>query len=219
MLAAAVCLLVAASCTRKPLPKPGSDVRPPRAVDQSDSQGPTAASARRSRPLLPARRTRVEPVPPEAGDVLAILGPPSTPEAAAKQAAELTRQYQNEREFAPRVETVYRLADASSPQSREALRVLFFSEKDPDLRVQMVNSLSFVDHEDLLPSVLILQEALKQTQPRELREAAVEAIQSIHDPRTIPLLQIALSDPDPELRDTASRTIEYFQEVLQRVGR
>jgi HEAT repeat protein len=151
--------------------------------------------------------------------VLEILGPPTTPEAAAKQAAELARTYQTEREYTPRVEAVYRLADASSPQSREMLRQLFFSEKDVDLRVQMVTSLGFVESEDLAPSVPILQEALKPTQPRELRDAAVDAIQAIHDPRTIPLLQIALADPDPEIRETASRTIEYFHEVLGREQR
>lgn len=213
MLASAVCLLIAPGCTRKPLPKPTA------APDPSPAPVAAIPSTRRPAPLLPASRTRTNPLPPEASGLLEMLGPPATPEAAAKQAAELQREYQAEREYAPRVETVYRLADASSPQSREVLRFLFFSEKDLALRVQMVSSLSFVESEDLAPSVPILQEALKPTQPRELRDAAIDAIQSIHDPRTIPLLQIALSDPDPELRETASRTIEYFQEVLRRDAR
>ena len=214
MVAATGCLLIAPACTRKPLPKPTAlpDASPrPALADRSD-----ASDARRPAPLLPTTRVKTKPVGPESSALLELLGPPATPEAAARQAAELEREFKTEREFAPSVEAIYRLAEGSSLKSREVLRVLFFAETDPEMRVQMVNSLSFVESEDLRPSLPIFNEALKPTQPRELREAALDTIQSMHDPRTINLLQLALADPDPELRETAMRTIEYFQEVLQR---
>ncbi|MEQ1861798.1 MAG: HEAT repeat domain-containing protein [Chthoniobacteraceae bacterium] len=217
ILAAATWLLITPGCSRKPLPKPAAvpDASPTQAL--ADRSG--AGDARRPAPLLPAMRMEIKPVAPDSSGLLELLGPPTTPEAAAKQAAELERDFKTERDFAPRVEAIYRLADASSLQSREVLRALFFAETDLDMRVEMVTSLSFVESEDLKPSLPIFQEALKPTQPRELREAALDTIQSLHDPRTIPLLQVLLADEDPELRETAMRTIEYFQEVLERESR
>lgn len=142
-------------------------------------------------------------------------GPPKTAAAALQQAVQLYQEYQTEKEYLPRVEIIYRLADASSPQARETLSRLFFTEKDPELRVQMVSALPFVDSGDLNLSLPILQEALKAGQPRELREAALDTIQTLNDPKTSPLLQILLNDPDEELRDTAARTIEYYKEVME----
>jgi hypothetical protein len=144
-----------------------------------------------------------------------MLGPPTTAEAAMKQAVSLQQEYQTEKEFLPRVEIIYRLADASTPQSRGVLSSLFFSEKNLDLRVQMVSALPFVDAGDFNLSLPILQEALKPTQPLELREAGLDAIQTLNDPITLPLLQPLLQDPDDELRETAAQTIRYFREVLE----
>jgi HEAT repeat protein len=142
-------------------------------------------------------------------------GPPATVAAATQQALELEREYQTDPEYLSRVEIIHRLADASSAQSRETLTRLFLTEKDLDLRVQMVSALPFVDAADLNPSLPILREALKPGQPRELREAGLDAIQSLNDPRTIPLLQLLLNDPDEELRESATRTSEYYHEVLE----
>jgi HEAT repeat protein len=144
-----------------------------------------------------------------------MLGPPTTPEAALKQAVQLQAEYHTEKEFLPRVEIIYRLADASTPQARGVLSSLFFRERDLDLRVQMVNALPFVDSGDLNLSLPILQEALKAGQPRELREAGLDTIQTLNNPQMLPLLQPLLNDPDVELRETAARTIEYYKEVLQ----
>ena len=36
----------------------------------------------------------------------------------------------------------------------------------------------------------------------------------MNDPKTLPLLQPVLNDPDQELRETAAQTIEYDREVL-----
>jgi hypothetical protein len=143
-----------------------------------------------------------------------MFDPPTTAEAALKQAVQLQTEYYADTEFLPRVEIIYRLADASTPQSRGVLSRLFFSEKDVELRVEMVNALPFVDSGDLNLSLPILQEALKAGQPRELREAGLDTIQSLNDPKTLPLLNLLINDPDEEIRETAVRTIEYYKEVL-----
>jgi hypothetical protein len=157
-------------------------------------------------------------VPPEQMEarnrIFEQYGPPTTVAAATKQALDLEREYQSDKEYLPRVEIIYRLADASSQQSREALTRLFFTEKDTDLRVQMVTALPFVDAADINLSLPILQEALKPGQPRELREAGLDTIQALNDPRTLPLLQALSNDPDEELRATARQTAEYYNEVL-----
>lgn len=157
----------------------------------------------------------VENVPSADRSVLDQFSPPKTAEAASRQAVQLFQEYQSEKEYLPRVEIIYRLADASSPQSREMLTRLFFSERDPELRVQMVSALPFVEGGDLNLSLPILQEALKPAQPRELREAAVDTIQSLNDPKAMPLLLPLLSDPDSELRDTVRHTVDYLREVEQ----
>lgn len=217
-LALLVCLAVIPACTRKPLPKPEEPLPssfPTAGSVQSREDAPATPASRRPAPLIPVRRTPLKPISPEALATIEMLEPPKTPEAATRQAVELERAYRIDREYVNRVETVHRLADASSPQSRDTLRRLFFEEQNLELRVQMVHSLSFVESDDFAPSMPILQEAIRPTQPRELREAAIDTIQSLNDPRAIPLLQIALADTDPELRESAERTIEYLNEVLQ----
>lgn len=141
------------------------------------------------------------------------LLPPRTPAAASAQAAELLQRYQTEKEWVDRSEVVARLASASTPQSRETLRFLFFAEHDLEMRIQMVMSLPLVDSEDFGPSIAILQEALKGNQPYELRDAAIDAIQALNEPRTIPVLEIAQADPDPGLRAMAKKTLEYLRDV------
>lgn len=169
--------------------------------------------------ILKPQRDPAQPLTPgEARDRDAMYekyGPPTTAAAAVQQAAKLQQEYRLEKEYLPRVEIIYRLADASTPQSRGALSQLFFSERDPDLRVQMVTALPFVDAGDINLSLPILQEALKPGQPRELREAGLDAIQSLNDPQTLPLLLPLLNDPDEELRETVTTTAEYYKEVLQ----
>lgn len=198
------------ACSRKPLPKP--EPEPP----AEERATPRRSLLRSDAPAQPIAAVTPAPQTEEKfQSILDLLGPPATPEAAVRQAAELTKEFQAEREYLPKVEIAHRLADSSTPQAREALRYLFFAETDLDLRVQMVSSLGLVDSEELAPSLPILQEALKPSQPRELREAALDTIQSLNDPRTIPTLQSALIDPDLELRETAERTIEYLREVLQ----
>lgn len=205
-------LILAGACTRAPLPKPEPVPEPVVAVEE-----PIATP----RPLLPIRSLsrpapdRPSPPSEELLRVLERFGPPSTPEAAHRQAAELANAYRNERDPLEKTEIIYRLADASSPPSRQVLTQIFHAEKDPALRVDLVKSIAFVENPDLVPSLLILQEALQSRQPRELREAALDTIQTLNDTRTLPTLQSALVDPDPELRDTAAKTITYLQEVIE----
>jgi hypothetical protein len=143
------------------------------------------------------------------------LLPPQTPAAASAQAAELLQRYQTEKEWVERSEVVARLASASTPQSRETLRFLFFAEQDLEMRIQMVMSLPLVDSEDFGPSIPILQEALKAIQPRDLRDAALDAVQALNEPRAIPILEAAITDPDPELRVMVMKTLEYLRDVQQ----
>jgi hypothetical protein len=201
-----------AGCTRRPLPKPVAPAEAElRATPRPHKYLPHASSISAREP------SKSNPVPANKNvdSLVEMLGPPTTVEGAIKQAAELRQAYYSDKEFLPRVETIYSLADASTPQSREVLRQIFFTETDVELRVEMVSALAFVDSEDLMYSAPILQEALRPTQPRELREAALDTIQGLNDSRAIALLLPALTDPDPELVETASDTLEYLQEVLR----
>lgn len=203
----------AAACTRTPLPKPAPTPEPVLAT-------PSATPRR----LLPTR-ARSTPGPDRAVAaegllrVLERFGPPTTPEAWNRQAAELANAYRTERDPLARTEIIYRLADASSPQARQILSQIFSTERSLELRVEAVKALVFIESPDLVPSLLILQEALQSRQPRDLREAALDTIQTLNDTRTLPTLQAALVDPDPELRETAAKTVTYLQEVMQIEGR
>jgi hypothetical protein len=212
----AIGMLALSACGRKPLPtaleaQPTSKSRFDAWLAPLPASTPPPPDA-----VASVRPPRMTPRPGEDRSILyEMLGPPTTAAAAMQQAVQLQQEYQTETEFLPRVEIIYRLADASTPQARGVLSSLFFRERNVDLRVQMVSALPFIDSGDLNLSVPILQEALRPTQPRELREAGLDTIQALNDPQTLPLLQPLLNDQDPELRETAAQTIEYYQEVLQ----
>lgn len=217
----AACVLALSACKPKPAastadasPAPESRLESWLApLPPTESTPPASASLP---PPPPPWSLRKRPLP--SADVSAIVarfGRPTTVEGALKEATELLREYQTDTEYLSRVETIYKLADASSPQSRAILSQLFFSEKNLELRVQMVNALPFVDSEDLGLSLPLLQEATKAQQPRELRAAGLDTIHTLNDPRTLPALLPMLNDPDEELRKSAAETVQYYQEVLK----
>lgn len=128
----------------------------------------------------------------------------------AEEAAALERQYISNPDFSARVETIYKLTDAGTPEAIASLGRLFQMEKDNDLKTEILDSLFDIDGQDNNKAA-ILAFAVSSTQPKEVRESAIDALEDIDAKYALPILQGLLADPDEEIRDAAKDAIEMLQ--------
>jgi HEAT repeat protein len=127
--------------------------------------------------------------------------------------AEWEQAYRVETEFLKKVENVYRIADASTPEALRDLQGIYFGETDIELRVRIVGALSLVAAPEIEPALAILRDALKPGQPEDLREAALGSLQRFEAPSATALWQALMSDPNPEVRELAEKMIEFRRET------
>ena len=66
------------------------------------------------------------------------------------------------------------------------------------------------DTDDISPAVSILEDAIRNDRPEELRAAAVDTLHELQRPATLPLWQSLLRDSSPERREEARAAIEYL---------
>jgi hypothetical protein len=170
-----------------------------------DDQTPQPSSRPESQPMADKPSLPVVERGGDNGKGPILLDPPHIPD--------LERQFHAEKELLPRVELVFRMADVGSPEARQTLNRLYFAVTDVELKIRMIDALKLVDSEDPGPSLVLLRDAVKADRPEELRSAAIDALQTIDDPSTIGIWQGLLSDPNPEFRESALKTIEYYQEL------
>ncbi len=128
----------------------------------------------------------------------------------AEEAAALERQYISNPDFSSRVETIYKLTDAGTPEAIASLGRLFQMEKDNDLKTEILDSLFDIDGQDNNKAA-ILAFAVTSGQPKEVRESAIDALEDIDAKYALPILQGLLADPDEEIRDAAKDAIEMLQ--------
>jgi hypothetical protein len=128
----------------------------------------------------------------------------------AEEAAALEREYVANPDFSARVETIYKLTDAGTPEAIASLGRLFQMEKDNDLKTEILDSLFDIDGQDNNKAAL-LGFAVSPSQPKEVRESAIDALEDIDAKYALPILQGLLADPDEEIRDAAKDAIEMLQ--------
>lgn len=195
--ALAVAVLAAAGCSKKE-----SETPPPPPVSTTilNPQSPTV-------PPLPAVVTPT-PVSTEA----AATNSAGVDDEAAAQVKKLESDYQNTQDFQKRVVILYDLSSTESPDTIDAIARLFLNEKDPELKVELVNSLTDIDGQKD-KKLAVLSSAVRGDQPKDVRLEAIDGMADVEDKRAIQILQSFANDPDEEIRDAIKDTIEQLQTV------
>jgi HEAT repeat protein len=102
------------------------------------------------------------------------------------------------------------IADAPGPDAVRALTRLFQVETDPDLKVDLLDSLLGI--EGLVEEKLkMLTLGAEKGLPTEVRQSAIDGLIDLDDPRVIPVLNGLLNDPDEEVREGAKDALEMLQ--------
>ena len=84
-------------------------------------------------------------------------------------------------------------------------------ESDPELKTEVLSLLADIDNQDE-QKIAILSVAVHADQPKEVREAAIDAITDLESPqRGLAILQSLANDPDSEIRDDVKDAIEQVQ--------
>lgn len=140
--------------------------------------------------------------------------PPSAesaePAQAAQEAVVLIAEFDAKRDETRRGEIVAELAINGSPTARRALDRIYRGATEVERKVEVITALGTIDSEEFEPSLVLLQDAVAARQPRELREAAIGAMQDLASPRMLSVWQTLLGDPDAEFRDTARVMVEEY---------
>ena len=191
----AVAALAAAGCSNKESETPPP---PPVSTTIQKPQSPTV-------PPLPAVTTPT-PAPTEA----AATNSAGADDEAVAQVKKLESDYQNTQDFQKRVVILYDLSSTESPDTIDAIARLFLNEKDPELKVELVNSLADIDGQKD-KKLAILSSAVRGDQPKDVRLEAIDGMADVEDKRAIQILQAFANDSDEEIRDAIKDTIEQLQ--------
>ncbi|MGD1020513.1 MAG: HEAT repeat domain-containing protein [Verrucomicrobiia bacterium] len=202
--AAAVLLSVMAGCSKK---ESQEAPMPPPSVTTLPATQPLPA-------LPPPATTSVAPAASaSAADTNQASGDDQSPAELAAQVKQLETDYQNTPDFQKRVAIIYELsANDDGKDVVDSLARLFLSEKDQELKIELVNSLTDVDGQND-KKLAILSTALRTDQPKEVRMEAIDGMGDAQDKRGIQILQGFLNDPDEDVRQSAQDTIEQLQNV------
>jgi hypothetical protein len=176
---------------------------------------PPPLTITKAAPPPPSSTVDVVPTPPP--EAFAPTSPPVADEETQAQLAaevkQLESDYQNTTDFQKHVVIIYSLSSNESTDTIDAVSRLFLGEKDQELRIEMINSLTDIqDQND--KKLAILSSALQADQPKEVRLAAVDGMGDVQDNRAIQVLQGFVNDPDEDVRDAAHDTIEQLQTAV-----
>jgi aminopeptidase N len=200
--AAAVFLLAMAGCSKKESPE---TPMPPPSVTTLPATQPLPA-------LPPPAATSVAPAA-AATDTNQASGDDQSQAELAAQVKQLETDYENTPDFQKRVTIIYELSsNDDAPDVINALAHLFLNEKDQELKIELVNSLTDVDGQND-KKLAVLSTALRADQPKEVRLEAIDGMGDAQDKRGIQILQGFLNDPDEDVKESAQDTIEQLQNV------
>lgn len=187
---------VVTACSKKEEPVPATPVEPAKKVERLKEPAKSPATVSAGKPAN-ADQT-LTPTPPADG-----AEPTPTP-------SELEKTYLANPDFTERVQVIFQLSDLGSADSLGVLGRIFHKEQDPDLRIQILNSLFDIEGQDDKKAVLLAAGAATN-QPKEVRDAAIDALGDIEAKRAFPILQALLDDADEDIREHAKDTIEQIQ--------
>ncbi len=122
----------------------------------------------------------------------------------------LLKEYASTTNRDERLDLMMDIADLPAPESIRALALLFDAETDPELKVDLLDSLLGIDGfpEEKLK---MLASGTKQGLPSDVRQSAIDGLIDLDDQRVIPILNGLLNDPDEEIRESAKDALEMIQ--------
>jgi hypothetical protein len=188
--------VLAAACTK-------TEETPPTPAEQGAPAKPAPTPSVSTPTHSPSAATASQPT---AAPVATPTGNP------AQEAAVIENAYVANPEFSARVENIYKLTDAGTPEAISVLGRLFQMEKDPELRTEILDSLFDIDGQDERKAALFAAGAASN-QPKEVRQSAVDGLEDIDAKYALPILQSLTTDPDEDIRDAAKDAIESLQAV------
>ena len=142
------------------------------------------------------------------GAQLPIVNPLEMPDT--KPLPVLEKDYLAKTNREDRLDLMMDITDWPGPETVKVLTRLFQAETDPELRVDLLDSLLSIEGSvDEKLSMLAL--ATAKGQPTEVRQSAIDGLIDLEDPRVIPILNGLLNDPDEEIREGAKDAIEMLQ--------
>jgi hypothetical protein len=109
-----------------------------------------------------------------------------------------------------RLDIMMDIAEWPGADGVRALARLFEVETDPDLKVDLLDSLLGIEgqvEEKLKMLTLGTQKGL----PTDVRQSAIDGLIDLDDQRVIPVLNGLLNDPDEEIREGAKDALEMLQ--------
>ncbi len=142
------------------------------------------------------------------GAQIPIVNPLEMPDT--KPLPMLEKDYLAKTNREDRLDLMMDITDWPGPETVKVLTRLFQAETDPELRVDLLDSLLSIEGSvDEKLSMLAL--ATAKGQPTEVRQSAIDGLIDLEDPRVISILNGLLNDPDEEIREGAKDAIEMLQ--------
>lgn len=190
-------------------PPPVAPLAPPPAISPV-GQVPSAPQAVISAPVGAAANAKTGAMAGATNMVLKIPSPDvDEPDVEVKPLPVLERNYLTTTNHDDRLDAMMDIADQSSAEAVRTLTRLFEAETDPDLKVDLIDSLLGIDgfKEEKL---MMLTLASRQSLPNEVRQSAIDGLIDLDDPRTIPILNGLLNDPNEEIREAAQDALEMI---------
>ena len=126
----------------------------------------------------------------------------------------LEGRYRTYSETSERFDTINALAGAEPAKAIAALGRLLSSEKDPELRATMVDTVATFDDEVPAKLAIIAPLVGNPAEPEEVRDAAFAALELIDDRAAIPAWQKLLKNGDEDIREVARMRIEELKESI-----
>jgi hypothetical protein len=140
---------------------------------------------------------------------VAVVDAPSDP-------AEIAKEYRATTDVERRGEFIDALWNLDSPAAVEVLRQLFLTERDVEVKVDIVAGLSDSKKPETREGRFgLVVSAMAQGQPKDVRELAAQMLVDFDDPRAVGLLQQFTQDADPDMREAAKEALETRRAVEQ----
>lgn len=180
-------------------------------TDDDDLAAPKIAATKQPGAPAAVKAPVMAPVPEIPPDSFAMAGVPKPD--TAESVTEIGLQeisYQTNTEYAAKIEAIFRIADAGGSSSLAALGRLFTTEKDVELKAEILQSLGDIQGFDEQKTALLTAGA-GADQPRQVRQAAIDGLTNIDPKYALPLLQAMTTDADEEIRESAKDAIQIVQ--------
>lgn len=109
-----------------------------------------------------------------------------------------------------RLDIMMDIAETPGAETVRTLARLLETETDPDLKVDLIDSLLGIEgHTD--EKLAMLTQGVRTGLPKEVRLSAVDGLIELNDPRTVAVFNGMLNDPDEEIREAAKDALEMLQ--------